>query len=218
MSIYACSDFHGHKELYDLICKDLAKEDRVYFLGDAGDRGPHSWELIKAIYQNPQFIYLYGNHEDMLVKAMADWLEEGLYDEHFYLLQSNGGEVTFYDWTQETTEEQYKWYRAIARLPVIEKYLNKHGQEIILSHAGYTPKPGFNPPDRMKLIWDRGHIYDSWNPYLEDTYIVHGHSTPSVRKWIYADDHKFSLDCKTHHTGLVRLLDLNTWESRLYRL
>ena len=72
MAVYACSDLHGRLDLYKQIKAFLNPEDTVYFLGDAGDRGPDSWELIKTIYSDDQFVYLMGNHEEMLVEAMKD--------------------------------------------------------------------------------------------------------------------------------------------------
>ena len=75
MATYACGDLHGFMEIYKKIKSMLKPEDKVIFLGDAGDRGPESWECIKAIYEDPQFIYLKGNHEDMLVRAAKDYLK-----------------------------------------------------------------------------------------------------------------------------------------------
>lgn len=72
MATYACSDLHGRLDLLKQIQDFLQPDDTVYFLGDAGDRGPNPWETIKAVAQDKRFIYLKGNHEDMLVKAMED--------------------------------------------------------------------------------------------------------------------------------------------------
>ena len=86
MSVYALGDLHGHYEIYEKVKAMLKPEDTVYFLGDAGDRGPESWKCIKAIYNDPQFIYIKGNHEDMLLKSyrgndkrenFACWLYNG---------------------------------------------------------------------------------------------------------------------------------------------
>ena len=38
MSVYACSDFLGHLEFYKAIKEFIKPEDKVFFLGDAGDR------------------------------------------------------------------------------------------------------------------------------------------------------------------------------------
>lgn len=40
MATYACSDLHGRLDLLEQIQSFLKSDDRVYFLGDAGDRGP----------------------------------------------------------------------------------------------------------------------------------------------------------------------------------
>ena len=74
MSNFAVSDLHGHLKLYNKIKKFLKPEDTVYCLGDCGDRGPDAWETIKAVAKDEQFIYLKGNHEDMLVKAALERL------------------------------------------------------------------------------------------------------------------------------------------------
>lgn len=42
MAVYALSDLHGYLDLYKQIKEFLKPEDKVYFLGDAGDRGPQS--------------------------------------------------------------------------------------------------------------------------------------------------------------------------------
>ena len=66
MSVYACGDLHGRLDIYRKIKEFLKPEDRVIFLGDANDRGPAPWALVKEILTDPQFIYLRGNHEEML--------------------------------------------------------------------------------------------------------------------------------------------------------
>lgn len=65
VSVYAISDLHGMLCLYQEVKKFLKPEDKVYCLGDCGDRGPDPWETIKAVAADPQFIYIKGNHEDM---------------------------------------------------------------------------------------------------------------------------------------------------------
>ena len=97
MSVYAVSDLHGMYSLYEKICAKLNPEDKVIFLGDAGDRGPNGWKLIRVILDNSQWIYLKGNHEDMLIKAIDETKEfdEGLYGYACLLHQSNGGKETF---------------------------------------------------------------------------------------------------------------------------
>ena len=89
MATYAISDLHGRMDLFRQVKEFLQPEDVVYVLGDCGDRGPAGWELIKTIYEDPQFIYLMGNHEDMLVDAMRGDKQLCFY---------NGGKDTFRSW------------------------------------------------------------------------------------------------------------------------
>ena len=139
MTTYCCSDLHGNKILYDKICDYIKPDDRVIFLGDAGDRGPHSWELIKAIYENPQFTYLCGNHEDMLVKALIEHKENNYCTQEYYHLVYNGGAKTFSDFLEEDPDEQDKWIKKLSNLPLVETYHSPLGVTCELSHAGFTP-------------------------------------------------------------------------------
>ena len=91
MNTYAVSDLHGRLDLYGEINKFLNKDDLVYFLGDANDRGPDGWELIKEIYRNPQWIYLKGNHEQMISDFLLDYLNFNYCDDDLQLLLNNGG-------------------------------------------------------------------------------------------------------------------------------
>ena len=85
MARYAVSDLHGHLEIYKQIKAMLKPGDIVYCLGDCGDRGPRPWETIKAVYEDPQFIYLKGNHEDMLSLIFAFCYEQtSPLDVHLY--------------------------------------------------------------------------------------------------------------------------------------
>ena len=55
---FAVSDLHGMIDLYRQIKNFLKLEDKVYYLGDMGDRGPDCWETVKVILSDPQFICL----------------------------------------------------------------------------------------------------------------------------------------------------------------
>ena len=127
MSVYAVSDLHGCLDTYYKIKKLLKPEDKVYCLGDCGDRGPEPWATIKSVYQDPQFIYLKGNHEDMLTKA--SW--ESLYhssSKYQRLLAHNGGYDTLLGLLEE--KEPLDWISKLEDLPTSEYYINKKGQKI----------------------------------------------------------------------------------------
>lgn len=235
MAVYALGDLHGHYEIYEKVKAMLKPEDQVYFVGDAGDRGPDSWKCIKAIYNDPQFIYIKGNHEDMLVKACEDYLEDGyMWDYKSYTLcYRNGGKETMESW--EADPDRVAWVKRLRDLPTWESY-DANGRSIILCHAGFTPwmEPGETScsiPEDHDLIWDREHYYS--NTYLpqhmDDVLIIHGH-TPihhlsadidmpweSGAFW-YMNGHKCCIDSGGFFSGEWVLLNLDTLEDTVLTL
>lgn len=231
MAVYACSDLHGMLHFYKAIKDILKPEDVVYFLGDAGDRGPHPWECIKAILEDPQFIYIKGNHEDMLVDAMGHG-----YGSAWALLRSNGGKKTC---EEAMAEPDWKeWRDKLASLPTKAMYGNVQGETIYLSHAGFTPHTnhqGYMSWNWDKdLLWDRDHFLDPWpeDEMFQKSIVVHGHTPipylleeidPACRMgeiepgalW-YAGGKKCCIDCGAVFTGFCVLLNLDTWDEEVF--
>ena len=231
MAHYVCSDFHGMMVFYQTIKDFIQPEDIVYYLGDAGDRGPEPWECIKAILEDPQFIYIKGNHEDMLVNALGKG-----YGSRYNLLRSNGGERTYKQCLAE--DEWAKWRLKINLLPTKEIYVNSKGETIYLSHAGFTPELNREGellwPWAEDLIWSRDHFLDKWpkDKMFEKAIVIHGH-TPTVylldeidpaymlgemgpgAVW-YCDNHKICVDTGAVFTGYCSLLNIDTWEEHIF--
>lgn len=231
MAVYACSDLHGMLRFYKAVKEMLQPEDVVYFLGDAGDRGPEPWECIKTILNDPQFIYIKGNHEDMLVDAMGHG-----YGSAWALLRSNGGKKTC---EAAMDEPDWKEWRAkLAALPTKATYTNTQGQTVYLSHAGFTPSTDHQGQMRWMwdrdLIWDRDHFFDEWpeDEIFQKAVVVHGHTPiPYLLDEIdsactmgeiepgalwYADGKKCCIDCGAVFTGIFVLIDLDTWEEHVF--
>ncbi len=245
MAVYACSDFHGMLHFYRAIKDFLDPEDKVYFLGDAGDRGPHPWETIKAIIDDPQFVYIYGNHEDMLLEVLCDHIHEGCPNYYYLqLLSMNGGNQTYEEAIADPKLKHY--YVKLCEMPRIQEYQNAAGERIVLAHAGFTPwKEDFwaddeekkdtvyRMPSRRDLIWDRDHFLDEWTVEdCVDCYIVHGHTPipylldeidPCCRiediepgaLW-YDNGRKCCIDCGAVFTGTCVLLNLDTWDEHVF--
>lgn len=236
MSIYATTDLHGRLDLYLKIKEFLQPNDLVYFLGDAGDRGLKGWELIKAIYNDPQFIYIKGNHEDMLVDAIRMYLKYPDYKSpEFKLLRDNGGEKTMEDWWLDGADE--RWVDILNNLPTHAEYRNKNGQLILMSHAGYTPwmdpdsqNTIFVPSD-FELLWNRDHFYDGeYEDWLQNSVVIHGHtSIPHLANYLcdpnknlqhgaywYDDRRKCCLDNLSAYTDVACLLNLDTFEETIF--
>lgn len=224
MARYVISDLHGRYDLFEKIKTFLQPEDIVYVLGDCADRGPEGWKIIEEVRYNPQFIYIKGNHEDMLVDAMrGDPL----------LSYMNGGKITLHQW-KEITHADPEWKFYFNKLPTKEVIYNNKGQEIILTHAGYTPADGYEPTEE-DLLWDRYHLDDEWEDGYENTFIIHGHTPISHMNhymwdaptrdfrgafW-YCEDtngvkHKCNIDCGAVATGCAVMLDLDTFQEHIF--
>lgn len=228
MSVYACADLHGRYDLYEKIKNYINPEDTVYFLGDAADRGPDGWKLIKAIFKDPQFVYLKGNHEDMLVHAMLEYIKSNyeITGEKFLDLAQNGGGETFYGWAAEDVKDRTNWVVKLGGLKEMTTYYSELlDTNFVLTHAGFTPWHGGLREDD-DLLWDRKHFVDPWPPHKENknVIIVHGH-TPialmemfhakreedySLGAYWYCDNHKVNIDIGAVWQDCALLLNLDT--------
>lgn len=221
---YAFADVHGKYKLWEQIRDYCDETDTIYFLGDACDRGDDGLKIMKEILQDKRVIYLKGNHEEFFETIGAE-LVEG----HFGstpLWRQNGGMQTITDFCSLPEPSQLYYLKKIGALPIMARYINKKGQIVILSHAGFTP--GLEPNKEYDFLWDRVHLYHPWPPEekYKDVYIVHGHTpVPYVALeinskveideyeiWeplVYADGHKIAIDVSSCTTGKVSLFDLD---------
>ena len=176
--MFAISDLHGYKSLYDQINLFLESDDIVYFLGDATDRGPDGWELMKAIWEHPNWIYLKGNHEDMLYNAYRTYKDFGYLDYEHMLLIQNGGNDT---WESAMADPEVdKWMNIINKLPVYTNVFNKGGDRIHLCHSGYLPA-NFGKMEsahtKYDMLWNRHHYILKWfDEIYGDDVVIHGHT------------------------------------------
>lgn len=232
MARYVFSDLHGQLTLWRAIKNFVKPEDKLYCLGDCGDRGPQPWETIKEVINDPQVVYLKGNHEDMLVAAMAEYLDHPAarkfhqkYRAHSFqqLLAQNGGSGTLQGWIDEGAD--YTWIQRLDNLPTLIT-LDTGKLKLALCHAGYSPMADDEIPDDFELLWDRGHLTNPWVPGTDDNLIIiHGH-TPCpylAKKWtpehgaiIYADGHKIDIDVGSVWTNMACLLDLDTFDEHYF--
>ena len=182
MSVYACADIHGNGKIWDNIKKFLKEDDTLYFLGDAIDRGEDGWRIFNEMLADPRVIYILGNHELMMRQYLKEILDDDEYTHDAYILwvAYNGGSPTYTALLNDNVEYA-KIIKIIDDMPVVEVYRNTEGVDMILSHAGFTPKSF--PKNDWDAVWNRKHIttgpwdgYDDLPPFL----IVHGHTPVSV--------------------------------------
>lgn len=190
MNHYVMSDIHGMGDLFDEVMNYLEEDNEPYqliYLGDACDRGPDGYRIMKQLLRNPNVIYLKGNHEDLFVKA-AYAFRRLCQDEHMtsnqiyeaygrdvsYIMQmeqdmwlhyANGGTSTFESWIKDGCPQ---WIiTQLQNLPV--KYSYKHYD---FCHAGCLSYY-FENDDEKEMIWSRRHFPMPWT---KGRTLIHGHT------------------------------------------
>ena len=199
MATYACSDLHGNWELWAEIKKFLKPDDILYYLGDATDRGPDGWAILKEMLADKRIQYIAGNHDIMLANRIARPYNYDAVSLHY----CNGGEPTWD--SAENDPEARDIMVKIRKLPKYAVYENANGLKIFMSHSGST-----NVNNDEDLIWDRSE-YISTKNYSDYDIIVHGHTTIPHLIEDLEEIHKFYLQ-----EPEAMLFKMPEWEGGAY--
>lgn len=217
MAVYVCSDLHGCYDLYQVINNMIKPDDTVIFIGDAGDRGPEPWKTIEAIYENPQWTYLKGNHEDMLVKALRN-------PNNYDLLEYNGGAETYKQCINTGKAEE--WADKLEKLPTILcgrlPWINGDPISYQINHSGAVKG------DENDFLWNRTQF--AIRP--DNCIVIHGHTPTEIlltEYWwdldrnvhpknydesmgciVYCGGRKIDIDLGSVWTGYASLINLDT--------
>ena len=243
MRTFAFSDLHGQRNLWEQIKAFLKPDDVVYFLGDAVDRGPDGWAILKELLADPRVVYIKGNHEDMMVNALRAFPRVNSFSEDMGVWSRNGCAPTLEAILDDDEDVVRQTLERVRTLPTSAIYTNAEGREIHLCHAGFTP--GAKPNNEYDFIWDRRHLYTQIPEEYADgsMVVVHGHTPVPMllndldehiraANWldkpdlaesysyqekngiaIYADGVKIDIDCGCFFTGEISILNLDTWET-----
>lgn len=207
--VYAVSDIHGEYDLFSQIKCHLGQDDICYVLGDATDRGADGIKILQEIIRDKRFIFLRGNHEQMLMDSWSEQLM-GIVSE-LTMLFCNGGIKTWEDFLALTQEEQCEIYSFLVHSKKMAQYKN-----VFLTHAGYDFRLS---PHLQDLIWGRGHIECDPGIAPNDIIQVHGHTPVQTfrgydKSEVYQyKPSKICIDIGATFTGKIALLDLDTFET-----
>lgn len=203
-NIFYFTDIHGQWHLYRAIvdyCKNNDPECTIIFGGDACDRGPDGYKIMKDLLSDPQIVYLKGNHEDIFVRAawfiMRDYkdfftterikqylnkcLFQDFYSYEVKLSMENGGKYLLTDWMLDGMSTDF--VDNINKLPLTFSYEN-----IDFCHAGglftvfqRAAENEYNQEfvdknDIEMLLWDRNYLACGWE---KNRICVHGHTPAS---------------------------------------
>ena len=226
MSVYACSDLHDQYNLWMQIQKHCKPDDKIYFLGDAIDRGQDYLQTMLSLLKDERVIYIKGNHEEMMETAIKEGIMNNSITNNSIIWIQNGGYYSL-EGLHELSKEKFNFLcEKVKQMPYKAIYKNKDGINIHLSHAGETLGKIVS---NEQYIWDREHIKDNWNiiKYKNDI-VVHGHTpvqllsdynknisekyyyNPKILK--YADQHKIDIDLGSFSSNRIALLNLDTLE------
>jgi len=191
--VYAVGDVHGCLDrlvtMHELIAEDLAKRPTEHavlvHVGDLVDRGPDSAQVVEWLLAGPPvpvqgFVNLMGNHEQMMLAAVAT-TEEGAAD----LWMRNGGADSLHSWGVPRIAQQKEW---AGRIPIPHlmflRDLALHHQigPYLFVHAGLRPGVPLAQQTRQDLLWIREPFLSSKQDH--GAVVVHGHTPrrePTVR-------------------------------------
>ena len=150
---YVFSDLHGQGKLWEQIKNFKARDPSIglVYLGDACDRGPDGYKIMKEMLADDDILYIKGNHEDMFVKAARvisnnykltstfinprDIIYEFCYNDEVNLHLSNGGINTLEAWIMDGMSMSI--INELETLPTLCKVTNNEGVNLTFSHAGF---------------------------------------------------------------------------------
>lgn len=191
---YVISDVHSHFGVFERFLNDINPEDKVFFLGDAIDKGPDGIEVLKYIMDNPRIQMVMGNHELMMIQYLhaLDVYKEGIETKMLdvmdkYMLSGqeeqwldrNCGWATLEGYFKLSKEEQKKMIEFLINLPLVLR-VDVNNRNFVLVHSVPARIPFYTPGAILYLehkhraddyVWDR---LDSIE--IENSIIVVGHT------------------------------------------
>lgn len=188
MATYAVSDLHGQYDIFEKLLETIhfSDDDFMYVLGDAIDRGPDGIKILQMIMYAPNMDLLLGNHEFMMLNAVApDGSVDDTPGKDAYLwLYSNGGEVTFEHYKELSLEDRkdlLTWLKS----RVLTTLVFKGDKTFCLTHSYFkvalidTEYKDCDYHVVWNIVWKtpfRPDIYVSTDDYIENEWeFIIGH-------------------------------------------
>lgn len=184
--IYAVGDVHGCaarlRDMHRAIAADLAQRPigdvLLIHIGDYIDRGPDTADVIEMLLHGPaipsvRVLNLMGNHEDMLLAALASPEQRELAE----IWLNNGGVASLESWGVPPGGGAAEWRQHIppAHLEFMRNLTLRHqAGGYLFVHAGVQP----GVPLEEQLVQDLLWIREPFLSYSGDfgAVVVHGHT------------------------------------------
>jgi len=189
-------------------CYEQDPEAMIIFCGDACDRGPDGYRIMKELLDNPYVVYLKGNHEDMFTKAAReikqmfnfentdrDRVKTVLsacrnFDYKYAAIQDslyNGGMPTLLDWIMDGMPMDF--VERIEQLPLTLStdtcdFCHSGGLYNTFKRVADCEYEGLpiNSWDNEAILWNRSALDIGWTP---NRIAIFGHTpTPYLSDYI----------------------------------
>jgi len=193
-SVWVIGDVHGFsvtfENLVDML--ELSEKDRVVVLGDLIDRGPDSYNVVKAVQADSRIYSTKGNHEQMMVEGFIPngisnkleanlWLRNGGIEtaaSYIRAFMNHSGEEDSAALEQEIIADK-KWMNSLPAHVILDKWR--------LVHAGYDPRTELDEQGEAEHLWIRTPFHNSTTAIDEQRCVVFGH-TPTMLLFGDSDD------------------------------
>ena len=226
MAIYVMSDLHGFYDKYMQFINDTSfnKEDILYIIGDAINRGKDGIKLIQDIMKRKNVYLIKGNHESMILPVLNELVDCKKEDQpsiiiHEVTQSSFFQGDTLNDFCRLTSQEQKKIIHYLSNLPLYVELTIK-SKSYLLVHAGL---PYFTDMD-IKFYSETELLFgphDFSITHYEDKTIIVGH-TPTrfiedaLPDKIYRSYDSICIDCGLGFGGGLGVLCLDTNEEMYF--
>lgn len=194
MSTFAISDLHGYpleKLLALLESAGYSEGDTLYIIGDVIDRnGDGGVGMLLHIMERPDFEFILGNHEDMMLNCsflFDEITNEGIDAlspdsmKHYDRWMRNGGGVTadnLKKLLKDDPDRFHDLFDFVRGAPVFAAD-TVNGRDFLLVHGGlkdFSPEKKLRDYTAYDLLWERPKLTDE---YFDDITTVFGH-TPTL--------------------------------------
>jgi serine/threonine protein phosphatase 1 len=194
MATYATSDLHGYPlEKFKAMLEKVgfSEDDTLFILGDVVDRnGDGGVSMLRYIMEQPNFEFLLGNHEDMLLNCaflfdeITDESIERLSEDslrHYDRYMRNGGGVTVMNLRElkRSDPDAFRDLMDFLRDAPTVGAVTVNGRDFLLLHGGlkdFSPEKKMDDYDYFDILWERPKLTDE---YFDDIITVFGH-TPTL--------------------------------------
>ena len=143
--IYCMADLHGERDFFLRMLEQIrfSDTDHLYILGDVIDRGTGGIDLLEQIMEAPNMTMLLGNHEHMMLDAVAHLEEKRLFGlirhESVDLWALNGGFTTLEGLDSLDDDEFQEIVDWVHALPLYFD-VRLGDRQYLLVHAGINPE------------------------------------------------------------------------------